>query len=111
MTIGKAMKFIDQGQVDREFRNEMNRATTIPELYQVLSERDLSFSAFDFEEAYNNRLVNCQFAEQAEQLKEFREWWEMLHHFLGVVYSAESTAGACASASSCAPGACKSCGG
>ena len=111
MTIGKAIKFIEQGQKDRDFRNELNRAESIPELYDVLSQHDLSFSSFEFEEAYNNRLVSCQFAEQAEALQSFRQWWETLHHFLGVAYGAEATGGACDSTSTCSvSGGCKGCG-
>ncbi|MBN2528711.1 MAG: bacteriocin [Deltaproteobacteria bacterium] len=110
MTIGKAMKFIDQGQVDKELRKALNAVSSVPELFDVLAKRDLSFTAFDFEEAFNNRLVNCQFAEQAEQLQEFKQWWEMLHRFLGVEYGAPK--GDCASSSQCAvAGACKTCGG
>lgn len=112
MTIGKAMKFIDKGQADRELRDALNRTTSIQQLHRVLAERDLSFSAFDFEEAYNNRLVNCQTSEQASQLQSFKQWWETLHHFLGVPYGSEPASGECESTSQCAvAGACKGCSG
>ena len=109
MTIGKAMKFLDEGPANRDLRNALNRAESIPQLFQVLSEWDMTFSAFDFEEAFNNRLVNCQFAEQAEQLQQFRQWWEMLHRFLGVEYG--KPAGECESSHQCSvSGGCRSCG-
>lgn len=109
MTIGNAMKFIDEGSTNNELRNALNRAESIPQLYQVLAERNLSFSSFEFEDAFNNRLVSCQFAEQAEHLQEFRQWWEMLHRFLGVEYG--KPAGECESSHQCAvSGGCSSCG-
>jgi hypothetical protein len=47
--------------------------------------------ANEFDEACNHRLTQCQQAEEAEQLREFRMWWDLLSQLLnppGAVASA-----------------------
>ncbi|MBN2341113.1 MAG: hypothetical protein JXX29_04025 [Deltaproteobacteria bacterium] len=107
MTIGNAKKFIDQAQVDDDLRRTLNGAETFTELTDRLETLGMTFSAFDFEEAFNNKLVSCQFQEQADQLQELKMWWQMLHSYLGA-----GEVLSCASSGSCgSSGGCGSCGG
>jgi len=78
MTIGKARTFILQGLKNHNLRERLNTAPTSSEFYRVLSDENLHFSAHDFDEAFHHLLTQCQKAEQAEQLKEFRMWWILL---------------------------------
>lgn len=106
MTTTNAKKFIIKGQEDTDLRRALNGADTIEELYQLMADRNLSFTESEFEEAYNEQLVNCQHHDFAEQLQEFKMWWEMLHKILG---SPSLTGGsACESSQQC--GNNKSCG-
>lgn len=109
MTIGRALKFIARGLEDQPFRTSLNKAASIPQLYQILEEYSLSFDGGDFEEAFNHRLTKCQELEAAEQLKEFKMWWELLHRLLANETPSDSS---CASKSSCADkSCCTTCGG
>ena len=82
MTIGNALTFIKRGQEEDTLRARLNAASSPHELETILSEENLVFSAHDFDEAYHHRLTECQEEEQADQLKEFKMWWELLPQFL-----------------------------
>ncbi|MBN2804746.1 MAG: hypothetical protein JXR91_16745 [Deltaproteobacteria bacterium] len=107
MTVKNAMKFIDEGQVDSDLRKKLYNANTIDEMYKILGDMNLSFSAAQFEEAYTNRLVNCQHEDFAEQLKEFKLWWEMLNQINGGAGSASVSS--CETGGSCSTKSCGSC--
>ena len=78
MTIKNALTFIKRGQEDRTLRSRLNGAASVDELSKILTSENLDFSAHDFDEAYHHRLTQCQEEEEAEQLKEFRMWWDLL---------------------------------
>ena len=78
MTIGNALLFIRQGLEDSDLRHQLNHASSISELDAILIDRGLTFSEFDFEEAFYNRLFKCQEQVLADQLKEFKIWWDLL---------------------------------
>lgn len=82
MTIGNALAFIERGQGDGTLRDRLNAANSRKERDDVLAEEKLLFSAHDFDEAYNHRLTQCQEAEEAEQLREFKMWWDLLSRLL-----------------------------
>lgn len=82
MTIGNALAFIERGQGDGTLRDRLNAANSHRERDDVLAEEKLLFSAHDFDEAYNHRLTQCQEAEEAEQLREFKMWWDLLSQLL-----------------------------
>ncbi len=82
MTIGNALTFIKRGLEDGGLRGRLNAAASLPEIDQVLAEEDLLFSANDFDEAFHNQLIQCQAMEAAEQLKEFKLWWDFLFRTL-----------------------------
>ena len=109
MTIANAKKFIDRGMADDQFRGELNGTDSISELYRTLNDSGLPFSPEEFEEAFRNRLVQCQFEEQADRLREFKMWWDLLHRFLG--YIGEGPTGSCGSGIRCSSaGSCSGCG-
>lgn len=78
MTIGNAIKFIKRGLYDSELRKSLNSASNISELNDVLKNEALTFSEHDFDEAFHHSLSQCQEEEQAERIKEFKLWWELL---------------------------------
>jgi hypothetical protein len=44
----------------------------------ILAREGLPFTDQEFEEACRAMLVKCQTAEEAEDLAEFRHWWELV---------------------------------
>ena len=78
MTIKNALTFIKRGQEDRTLRSRLNTANSPDELNEILTTEKLIFSAHDFDEAYHHRLTQCQEEEEADQLKEFKMWWDLL---------------------------------
>jgi hypothetical protein len=89
MTIGNALNFIERGLHDSGLRRLLNLASNTDECQKVLAAEKLTFSAHDFDEAYHHRLTQCQEEEEADQLKEFKMWWDLV-------------------SASCSPGACSS---
>jgi hypothetical protein len=106
MSSDNARKFIVRGMGDAALRASLNCADTAEELHQALGEAGLRFSPAEFEQAFNNQLIQCQFEEQADQLKEFRTWWDALRRILG-----DCSDRSCAPGTQCAPGGCSGCGG
>ena len=82
MTIGNAMDFIKRGINDSELRDRLNTAPGLRECDKILSEEGLEFTSHEFEDAYRNLLTLCLKAEAADQLKEFKNWWEILTRLL-----------------------------
>lgn len=82
MTIGNALRFIEQGIEDSLLRERLNHVSTAADLNKVLETEKLIFSPHDFDEAFHSRLVKCQEAEDADRLKEFKMWWDLLQQLL-----------------------------
>ena len=78
MTIGNALNFIERGLHDSGLRRQLNAASDVAECQKVLDKEELTFSAHDFDEAFHHRLTQCQEEEEADQLREFKMWWELL---------------------------------
>jgi hypothetical protein len=78
MTIGNAMTFIDRGMKEETLRKRLNAAPCELERQDVLNGEALLFSAHDFDEAFHHRLTQCQEREDAERLREFKLWWDLL---------------------------------
>jgi len=78
MSIANALTFIERGQQDGALRGRLNAANSPDELHEILAAEKLAFSAHDFDEAYHHRLTECQEEEAADQLKEFKMWWDLL---------------------------------
>lgn len=95
MTIGNALKFIDRGLNDKALRNRLNRAADVAECENLLSEESLMFSAHDFDEAFYHRLTLCREEDEANQVKEFRMWWDMLCQILANGSCGPSCSGCC----------------
>jgi hypothetical protein len=82
MTIRNAMSFIKSGVNDRKLRERLNTALSIRGRDKILSDGGLQFTHHEFEEAYHNLLTSCGEMEAADQLKEFKRWWEFLTYSL-----------------------------
>jgi hypothetical protein len=78
MTIGNALGFIDRGLLEMDLRKRLNMASTTIECEKVLREENLEFSSHDFDEAFRRRLTQCQEEDEADQIKEFKVWWDLL---------------------------------
>ena len=78
MTVSKAKIFIKRGMSEDGLRQRLNRATDLKTLGAVLEDETLLFSDMEFEEAFTIKLTQCQEAEQAGALNEFRMWWGLL---------------------------------
>ena len=78
MTIGNALRFIERGLHDSGLRSKLNSASDAAECQKVLDEEKLTFSAHDFDEAFHHRLTQCQEEGEADQLREFKMWWDLL---------------------------------
>ncbi len=78
MTIFNALTFIKRGMSDAALRSTMNKTSDPVELQTVLAREKLLFSFFEFDEAFHFLLFQCQEESQADQLKSFRLWWELL---------------------------------
>ncbi len=95
MTIGNALTFIERGLTDSVLRERLNAATGLPELDDVLAEEKLLFSAHDFDEAFHHRLTQCKEMEEAEQIREFKMWWDLLFRILGLATCGNQCSGCC----------------
>lgn len=95
MTIGNALTFIKRGRHDRDLRARINAIRTLAELDNVLTREGLSFTPHEFDEAYHNRLFECQFAEDADQIKEFKMWWDLVSQSLNITPCGPSCGGGC----------------
>lgn len=82
MTIGNALTFIKRGMAEADLRTRLNAASTPDEIQDILAEEKIPFSAPDFDEAYNHQLTLCQEEEDADQLKEFKMWWDLLFQYI-----------------------------
>lgn len=78
MTIGNALSFIKRGMNDELLRKQLNTTYGSGGIEKMLAKEGLIFSFNEFDEAFHQRLVLCQEASEAEQLKEFRLWWTLL---------------------------------
>jgi hypothetical protein len=78
MTIGNALGFIERGLHDTDLRKRLNAAVTAEECERLLGDENLNFLPHDFDEAFRHRLTQCQEAEEADQIKEFKLWWDLL---------------------------------
>ena len=77
MTISNAKTFIRRGMQESTLRDEVNRASTAAALSALMEREGLVFSDHDFDEAFHNLLVQCQERQQADQLREFKMWWDL----------------------------------
>jgi len=69
MSIQNAIRFIHKVQEDDEFRNDLFQLKNISQFESFLEEKDLDYTEFEFDEAYHHLLVQCQFEEQADGLR------------------------------------------
>ena len=95
MTIGNAISFIKRGMTDNALRKRLNRASNPEEIQDILNQEKLPFSAHDFDEAFHNRLTLCQEEEEADQLREFKMWWEILSQCVGSTACQGNCSGCC----------------
>ena len=82
MTIGNALTFINRAMQEPLLRDRLNDATDLTALHAVLRNEGLTFTPFEFEDAVNSQLVKCTDWDSADQLKEFRQWWELLQQII-----------------------------
>ena len=104
MSRGNALTFIKRGLVEQGLRDQLNTATGITEIFNLLEAEGLSFTPDEFEDAVNSSLIKCTQWEEADRLKEFRTWWEMLQQIAAP--DPCKTPETCASTKNCSGGCC-----
>ena len=72
MSIGNAMKFIKKVDNDASFRKSLYQVQGWDGLSVFLNSEDLTYSAGEFEEAFNHMHTQCQEAEDADRLYNVR---------------------------------------
>ena len=77
MSSGNARTFIKSAMSDKTLRAAVNAASSSDELDIILKHHKIPFTYAEFDDAYHNLLTECQFEEQAEELKEFKMWWDL----------------------------------
>jgi hypothetical protein len=95
MTVQNAIDFITRGLGDNQLRARINAAETPEARDEILEGEKLLFSNAEFDEGYHHKLTRCQTPDQADQLKEFKLWWDFLAQTMGP----DSCTGACAGCS------------
>ena len=78
MPIANVRKFAQLAMSEAALRKELNSAANREERMAILEARGLPFTDAEFGEGYRSLLVECQSEAAADQLKEFKLWWEML---------------------------------
>lgn len=68
MSIGNAMKFISLVDSDSTFRKSLYKVKGPQGLTAFLEEKDLTYTAGEFEEAVSHLHAQCQLAEDADKL-------------------------------------------
>jgi hypothetical protein len=77
MSIANATTFINQFEADTELRKLCNSCRSQKELLEMLDNKQLSFSADEFNDVLNSLLVKCQSYEQAGYIEEIKRWFLM----------------------------------
>lgn len=78
MSIGEARAFIRRGLQDKDLRDRLNSSAAPADMLAILEREHLVFTYPEFDEAYHNLLTQCQEEEQADLLKEFKMWWDLV---------------------------------
>ncbi len=78
MPIANVRKFAVLAMSDADLRKELNAAEGREARLAILEARGLPFTDAEFGEGYRSLLVECQTETAADQLKEFKSWWEFL---------------------------------
>ena len=72
MALSKAIEFVHAASFSSELRDSCSQFTKEMLLLK------LNFNEFEFEDAINMKLVECQTFEQAEVFQEIRIWFKLL---------------------------------
>ncbi|GAB6906312.1 conserved hypothetical protein [Desulfosarcina cetonica] len=78
MTVANALTFIKRGLSEKTLRSRMNAADSVQAIEDILTEEKIHFTADEFDEAFYQRLRQCQEVDEADQMKEFKLWWNLL---------------------------------
>lgn len=68
MSISNAKIFLKKIQEEDEFRSEFYVVNNEKDFVSILEKNQIPFSSSELDEAFNNRLANCQTEEQADAL-------------------------------------------
>ena len=78
MSIQNAIRFIKKVQADKSFREGLFQIATVNEFRVFLTENNLEYDEAEFEEAYHHLLVQCQFEEEADRLRDVSSMMRLL---------------------------------
>lgn len=77
MSVENAKIFIKRALNDKELRDGVNSASTSEEVTAFLESKNIGFTFSELNEAHTSLLTQCQSEDDAQELKEFRMWWDM----------------------------------
>ncbi|MDQ1771873.1 hypothetical protein GQR60_15655 [Labilibaculum sp. A4] len=78
MSIGNAIKFMKNVDLDSSFRKSLYKLNGIMEFRKFQIAEDLEFSDAEFEDAFNHLHSECQFAEQADKFFHVKHLFELI---------------------------------
>jgi hypothetical protein len=78
MPLNDAKNFLHEAMRNTQLRTTLLKASSRKDLEAILKANSYVFTLSEIEDAYRNLLVNCQSEEQAQLVKDIKQWWEML---------------------------------
>ena len=78
MSIHNALVFIEQVNTKPDFRKLCNQCGEKKRIQETLKVIQMNFEEWEFEDAINNRLVQCQTYEQADVFEQIRQWYKCM---------------------------------
>lgn len=80
MPMANVQKLFQRIATDTDLRKEFYRASGREGREAILQRENLSFTDAEFDEGIRAMHVKCQSQEAADQLMDFRMWWEQLRN-------------------------------
>ena len=78
MPMTDAINFLHDVLTNDLLRDSLNKAPSHQEIITILRNFSYEFTRFEMDDAYRNLLLNCQNEEQAQLIKEIKQWWDLL---------------------------------
>jgi hypothetical protein len=78
MSIHNALIFIEKVDINPDFRKLCNQCGEKERIQDTLKVIKMNFEDWEFEDAINHRLVQCQTYEQADVFQQLRQWYKCM---------------------------------
>lgn len=77
MSLQNAINFISNVDSDIDFRKSCYSFKTQADLFQMLNDQKIGFTATEIEDAFNVLELKCQTYDQAGRVKEVKAWFRL----------------------------------